>query len=491
MDKIFVFSGTSEGREISEFLSENKIKHRVFVATEYGEIVMDASSYASINKGRLDFKMMQSLFEEDKPEIIVDATHPFAVEVTQNIKMAAESVGGIKYIRVQRDLPLTEQLLREDYPNIEIVTSTEAALDYLNGVAGNILLTTGVKTLSAYSACKFKERLVARILPSKESLGLAYDAGLLPRQIIAMEGPFLASVNEALIEQYKIEVLVTKNSGIKGGFLEKLEACKNKGIKALVIDPGKLSEGLSLEDAKREILFSTDNLTSNDLPFDKTSEAVGEIDASALIDKKIKIVGIGVANDKSLTIAAKEAIVKADVLIGAHRMIGFGASLNKRAQLVEEYEPAKVLAAVNGISKENFVVLVSGDTGFYSGAGAIYERLKASGHKVELLPAVSSISYFCALIGQPYSNASIVSNHGTKNDVVEELKSKNKVFSIVSGFEDINEIISSVTSVYGKARFYVGYNLGMEDERVDSFDSQTFREYLDPGLYVIGVMLDE
>ena len=110
---------------------------------------------------------------------------------------------------------------------ITIVKSTEEAVSYLKSASGNILLTTGVKTLEKYVCeAKLKDRVIARILPSKESMDIAYSLDISPRNIVALEGPFSKEFNKELIRKYDIKVLVTKNSGERGGFNEKLEAAK-------------------------------------------------------------------------------------------------------------------------------------------------------------------------------------------------------------------------------------------------------------------------
>ena len=476
MSKIFIFSGTSEGREISEFLSSRKIEHSVFVATEYGEIVMQPTPYAKIEAGRLTNNEMRDLFTKEKPILVVDATHPYAVEVTKNIKDAVGTDNSkTKYLRVQRELPETEKLLMEDYPDIKIVDSTESAIEYLNETTGNILLTTGVKTLKQYISNVTKSRLVARIIPSKESLDLAYESGVEPQQIIAMKGPFKTCVNEAFIEQYDIKILVTRNSGAKGGFIEKLEACKNKGIQALVIDNQKAAAGVSVEEAERVILSACED----------------HDDYAEESKINIAITGIGAGNDRTMTVEARKLIENADLMIGARRMVETAKKFNHRARTVKEYEAGKVTEEIKTARERNIVVLVSGDSGFYSGATAVYKELKINGFDPVLLPGISSISYLSSLVGEPYSEAVIISNHGMKTDVIEVLRKQNKLFSIVSGVDDTNSIISSVKREFPAATVYVGFDLGMEDEKADVFKAEKVPVYDKKGLYVIGVKVNE
>ena len=88
LSKILIFAGTTEGRKLSEHLCERGIEHTVCVATEYGEIVLHENPFAHVHMGRMDSEGMRSFFAEQKCKLIVDATHPYAAIVTENIKQA-------------------------------------------------------------------------------------------------------------------------------------------------------------------------------------------------------------------------------------------------------------------------------------------------------------------------------------------------------------------------------------------------------------------
>ena len=463
MKKIFLFSGTSEGRTISEALSRALVYHTVFVATEYGKMVMQPSEYAKVEEGRLSFEDMVSLFEIEKPDLIVDATHPFATEVTENIRRAC---GDIEYLRVD-DRYFGDDRTFCHQENFS-VTDTQSAIEYLKSTSGNILLTTGVKTLPSYMAEDvIKDRIYARILPSMESLSMALETGIKPGHIIAQEGPFTVESNEALISQYDIKLLVTKNSGGRGGFIEKLTACENKGIEAVVINPQhnpKLeNEGISVRDVIKRI-------TGNDYK-----------------EKKVIIAGIGVGNLDSLTVATKSAIEKADLLVGAKRMVDFGKSINVKARLVCEYEAEKILVALEETDADNPIVLMSGDTGFHSGATKAKEVLEKAGYKVTVLPGISSVSYFASLIGWEYSDAEIISLHGNDISIENLIAKSDKFFAILSGPEDIYKLCDSIPDKWEVA---VGYNLGYETQQVDvvkaaNIKTGSVKAYTEKGLYII------
>ena len=101
MYKVIVFAGTTEGYEISRFLGENQIPVLACVATEYGSRSLKESSSLHVQAGRLDENEMKELFSREKPELVLDATHPYAAEVTRNIRKACEEAE-VSYTRILR-----------------------------------------------------------------------------------------------------------------------------------------------------------------------------------------------------------------------------------------------------------------------------------------------------------------------------------------------------------------------------------------------------
>ena len=90
MSKILIFAGTTEGRELSEWLCEKGCAHDLCVATEYGEQSMNDDPLVKVHAGRMDEAQIASFLERENIGVVVDATHPYAKEATENIKQAAE-----------------------------------------------------------------------------------------------------------------------------------------------------------------------------------------------------------------------------------------------------------------------------------------------------------------------------------------------------------------------------------------------------------------
>ena len=240
MKHIVIFGGTTEGRELAEALAGKPLSLTVCVATEYGREEQGELPGVEVHSGRLDAAGMETLLRE--ADLCVDATHPYAKEVSKNIRTACES-SGTPYRRLLRKASLQPE-------SAVTVDSAKAAAEYLKDKAGNVLLTTGSKELASYEGMD-RQRLFPRVLPLMESLQLCEAAEIPHKNILALQGPFSRELNEAIIRQYGISWLVTKDGGAVGGFAEKVEAAENTGARLVVIARPE-ETGLDFETVLRE-----------------------------------------------------------------------------------------------------------------------------------------------------------------------------------------------------------------------------------------------
>ena len=233
--KLIVFSGTSEGHALCRFLSSRGQAADVFVATGYGEAVMELLTGITVHRGRLTAAQMAGQMEEGA--LVIDATHPYASEVTRNIK-AACAASGAEYLRLLRP--------RTPAEGVVTVQDTAEAVEWLKGHEGKVLLTTGSKELDAYTAIpNYAERLYPRVLPTAAVLQKCEALGFPGSHILAMQGPFSHEMNVALLYQTDAQILVTKDTGASGGFAEKLSAACETGATVLVIARPTEEEGMS------------------------------------------------------------------------------------------------------------------------------------------------------------------------------------------------------------------------------------------------------
>lgn len=235
--RILLFGGTSEGRELSEYLYNRGFQFCVCVATNYAKDYL--SKGIEIIEGRKTFEDIKELISKGEYTLVLDATHPYADIVTRNIKSACDTLK-VKYLRVVRESQPLDKIC-------VVVDSVQSAVEYLTSTNGNILLTTGVKNLKDFTTIpNYQERIFARILDNTQSIEETQTLGY--KNIILNSGACDLDTNISHIEKSNAKYLVTKESGSVGGFLEKISACKIRGVIPIVISRPIDVNGLTLKD---------------------------------------------------------------------------------------------------------------------------------------------------------------------------------------------------------------------------------------------------
>ncbi len=434
MEKVIVFAGTTEGYELCRFLSEHQISVYACAATEYGGKALTETPYLHIHTGRLSREEMEAFFLKEAPNFVLDATHPYAAEVTDNIKSACEKTGFF-YQRVLREQG--RQAEKAVY-----VESTEAAAEFLNTTEGNVLLTTGSKELKKFLGVKdYKERLYARVLSLPSVMEECSAAGFEGKHLIGMQGPFSRELNEAMLRQFHCRYLVTKDSGKAGGFQEKIDAAFSCGAIPVIIGRPLKEEGLSLVECKKWL--------SQNLGFS--------------LKPQITLLGIGMGSRDTLTIEGEKALEKAELLIGARRIAD--SVKMPHHTVIYEYDSEKILKCIEENSQyEHIVIALSGDVGFYSGAKKLLHNL---GEDTRVICGISSVVYFMAKAGLSWDDAKIVSAHGRNCNLVSLICHSKKVFSILGTKDGISSLAGRLVSYgMGDVLLYVGENLSYENEKI-------------------------
>lgn len=223
MKRIAVIAGTSEATDLIRALP-SAYEITAFVATEYGKIILEKER-CMVHVGRLDAAGFVSALEN--MDAVVDASHPFAVVVTDTVRHVCKELQ-IPYFRLGRPQ------MHYDYDRMIWVQSREKAAEQLSQMQGNILLTTGVNTLSFYEThvADFAVRGWARILDTADSRQIASDS---KAHLIYAMPPFSQEDTISLIQKYQIAVLVSKDSGARGGVAEKIAAAKKCHIPVVLI----------------------------------------------------------------------------------------------------------------------------------------------------------------------------------------------------------------------------------------------------------------
>lgn len=286
---VFLFGGTTEGRKIAEAIAEvNRawaaravtssglpIAAEVYVTTAYGASLLPAGPGIRVYVGRLDAEEMTALFMEARQQLklmpddtdgeleksespksagqcrqaercplssqllVIDATHPYAAMVSENI-LTACAAAGVRCIRVEReDSGAGGKASASEGAALHWVESIEEAAAWLAGELAqrpNILITTGSKELAPYTQIPdFAACCYVRALPTVEALEKCQALGFRRDHLILMQGPFSEEMNVAQLRYAEAGYLVTKASGETGGFPEKCEAALALGVEVICV----------------------------------------------------------------------------------------------------------------------------------------------------------------------------------------------------------------------------------------------------------------
>ena len=449
MSDVIIFGGTTEGRRLAEFCGEHKIQTVVCVVSEYGEMLVPESTSVRVIRRALEKDEMEALFVAEKPSLVLDATHPYARVVTENVTQVCQKMGIVWY-RVLRK----SELETKNADSIVTVDSVDQAVEWLKSHEGTVLVTTGSKELVKYTAIPdYKERIFARILPDSQALLNSETLGFPRNHMIAMQGPFSLEMNIATMYMTGAKYLVTKESGHAGGFLDKIHAAEAVGATALVIGRPLKETGISLEEACQYLEpFGTEKIT-----------------------RTITLIGIGMGAPGMWTVAAREALLEADAVAGASRMIeSVEKDLGEKAVL-KAYDGKKILEWFEHAPQlRKLAVLYSGDTGFYSGASGLAETLrerqkagKDQEIQLEILPGISTVSYLASKLQIPWQDLELESLHGREAKPWEALERGKNVFLLLGGVEPVAEV-SRMISEHGFGSWLVsaGKNLSYDDEEI-------------------------
>lgn len=229
--RVLIFGGTTESRVILDFLKEFNVDVFLSVATEYGKESVGAKGKVSCR--RMDGEEILSFMKERDIDLVVDATHPFATEISRHVRWACERAS-VECLRCLREE--TKEAKNEKPEAIVYVDSIKEAVEYLMSVKGGILITTGSKELKEFCRIPdYRERCVARVLSVPGSVESGAECGFSGRNLIAMQAPFSKEMNIATIHYANAAFLVTKESGDIGGMKEKMQACSETGTTLVIV----------------------------------------------------------------------------------------------------------------------------------------------------------------------------------------------------------------------------------------------------------------
>ena len=212
---ILVFGGTTEGRKAVEVLEQaGKV---FYYSTKTGEQDI-ALHHGKRIDGAMDAEAIRVFCQEHDIRLIVDAAHPFASQLHENIAQVSISQN-IPVIRYERIYPPRDKEMEwiDDYSQIPTDIHT-------------LLATTGVQSISHLKWLEKKGiKVIYRILNRESSIQLAHEQGATDDQLCFY--PLTADA----------EAVLMKESGESGGFNEKIKEAKEKGMRIIVLKRPQLS----------------------------------------------------------------------------------------------------------------------------------------------------------------------------------------------------------------------------------------------------------
>ncbi len=225
---IWVLAGTTEARRLIPLLTSRGYRVMASCTTGTGAALARAAGALEVRSGALGEAEMRQLLRERGVRGVIDCTHPFATEASRNA-MAACRAEGVPYLRYERPpANLSGAVLAGSFREAAAIAST---------LGRRVMYTAGVRHLREFLR-HCNAEVVVRVLPS--SVQEVLDMGVDERLVVGIYPPFTPELERALLRRYGAEVMVMKDSGAEGGTEQKLEVCRELGIRAVVVERPRL-----------------------------------------------------------------------------------------------------------------------------------------------------------------------------------------------------------------------------------------------------------
>lgn len=270
---VLVMAGTSDARKIINHLSREGIKVLATATTPHGVELAKISGASKVLEGFFDDEKLANIIKENDIQLLIDATHPFASNATQNA-IKASDMADIDYFRFERPSTLIpdsqlihrvnsfeeaaviirEILNQNDFLEEENPSSVKNPLTGMDFSSvksssmaevpskGKVLHLAGVNTLHHLTGVISPDLIVARVLPTGYSVKKSLELGIPHANILAMEGTFSSRFNGIVMEEFQIKVVLTKESGQSGGTMSKIQAALNLEVPVVIVMRPEIDE---------------------------------------------------------------------------------------------------------------------------------------------------------------------------------------------------------------------------------------------------------
>jgi precorrin-6A/cobalt-precorrin-6A reductase len=250
LPQIWLIGGTSESAEIAQALVQNGISTIVSVTTAPAKSLYPRHPNVLIRVARFDLASLRQFLQTETIVAVIDASHPFAVEISQ-LAIAASQAQQIPYLRYER--PRVEVVA---HANINVFSSFAELLT--GGYLANqrVLLSIGYRHLAQFQPWQTQATLFARILPSAVALAAALEAGFTSERLIALRPPISIPLERALWQHWQISMVVTKASGEPGGEGVKQQLAIELNLPLMVVQRPQLEFPRQTSDLEQVIAFA-------------------------------------------------------------------------------------------------------------------------------------------------------------------------------------------------------------------------------------------
>lgn len=251
--KIWLVGGTTESAAIAILISKVGLPCIVTVVSTTARSLYPANFEVSCKS--MDAAAMQHFCQKNSIVAVVDASHPYAVEVSQQAIATATKLN-LPYLRYERNA------IARDGDNL-LVTQLDSFATLLAGKYlqdKRVLLTVGCKVLPRFKAWHDRATLFARILPKLESLDIALESGFTSDRLICLRPPINLALEAALWRQWNISLVVTKASGVAGGEDIKSQVAAKLNIPLIIITRPKVDYPQQTDSIDEVIVFCQQHL---------------------------------------------------------------------------------------------------------------------------------------------------------------------------------------------------------------------------------------
>lgn len=250
LTRLWIIGGTGEAVKLARALVNLQISCLVTVTTPAASQAYPRQPGLQVRVGALALDTLPGFIQEQGIGAILDASHPFALEITKGAIAAAQQLQ-IPYWRYERptpDLP--------PHPLVQQVADLHQVLRADLLAQQRVLLTLGYRWLSAFQPWQQQSTLFARILPSPTALAAALAAGFTPDRLIALRPPISVALELALWQDWQITRVITKASGQAGGEATKQIVAQRLGIPLLIIRRPAITYPFVSQDLERLVSIS-------------------------------------------------------------------------------------------------------------------------------------------------------------------------------------------------------------------------------------------